>query len=47
MIRRYKEPSIMNTDRRNRSLTGSSRDTLHRLKGITLIESTKIRWFSR
>jgi hypothetical protein len=37
----------MNTAGRKRGLTERSRDTLHRPRGITLIRSTRIRWFSR
>ncbi len=41
---------IMKTAGKRRNLLsaqGTSRDTLHRPQGITLIESSKIRWFSR
>jgi hypothetical protein len=35
----------MNIAGKKRGLIGRSRDTLHKAEGITLIESTKIRWF--
>jgi hypothetical protein len=35
----------MNIAGKKRGLIGPSRDTLHKAKGITLLESTKIRWF--
>ncbi len=37
---------LMNLAGRKRGLTGCSRDTLHKVKEITLIKSSKIRWFS-
>ncbi len=41
------ERGLMNIAGKKRELTGCSRGTLHKAKRITLIESTKIRWFSR
>jgi hypothetical protein len=37
----------MNTAGRKRYLSGHLRDILHKANGITLIKTTKIRWFSR
>jgi hypothetical protein len=42
MNRSLNERGLMNIARKKRELTGRSRGTLHKAKGITLIKSTKL-----